>query len=104
MKQLVLNILEFSFKTCVKSFLVQGKQASLDILASNGYQEVVQEISELIERKVIKHELDIDFCKKILAMHGSKKVIEDHLDFLEDYNKQMENLDVKRHIRLQKPL
>jgi hypothetical protein len=69
-------------------------------MASNGYENVVDEITELIERGIVTNEFDIDFCKKLLAMHGSRPVIENHIHKLQDSIAQMEEMNVKRHIRL----
>jgi hypothetical protein len=104
MKHTILGILEFSLNTCLKTFLVEGEQECFDILVSNGYENVVEEICEMVERGLITNELDIDFCKKILAMHGSRKVLEDHIHNLEAKEAKMQEMNIRRAIRLQKPL
>lgn len=104
MKQTTLETLEFSLNTCMKTYLIEGQQPSFDILVSNGYPQVVDEVCELMERGIVTSEFDMDFCKKMLAMHGSKVVIEDHIHKLEDKHKSLEKMNVKRDIRLSKPL
>lgn len=97
-------MLEFALNTCVKTFLIEGEQKSFDILASNGYDTAFDEIVELIERGIVTSEFDTDFCKKLLAMHGSNPSIEAHILKLERKIKAMNDMDVRRAIKLQKPL
>jgi len=104
MKETILEILEFSLNTCLKTFLLEGKQDSFDILASNGYSKVVEEMEELIQRGIVTSEFDIDFCKKVLAMHGSRQVIEDYIHSQERSSKVLDDMNIRKSIRLQKPL
>jgi hypothetical protein len=102
MKDVTLGALEFSLNSCFKTFLVEGQQPAFDILATNHAEQsnIMSTIVEGMERGLITTEFEIDFCKKLLAMNGSRDVIEDHIHKLETINGKMEQMNVRRDIRL----
>lgn len=104
MKHLVLDLLEFSLNTCIKTFLIQGGQSSFKILAQNSYENVIDEVSDLIERGIAGEVFDIDFCKELMRVYGYKPNIEKFIKQQDEKNSLMARLGISRDIVLNKPL
>lgn len=104
MKHLVLDVLEFALNTCIKTFLIQGGQSCFQILATNSYEKVVEEVCDLIDREIVKEEFNAKFCSDLMKLYGHRPSLETYIRKLEDRFATLAKLRAEKDIILKKPL
>jgi acyl CoA:acetate/3-ketoacid CoA transferase alpha subunit len=102
--QIVTSAMYEGFNICVKTFVTEGGQPALEALVDSGCEDVVEEISDMVDRGLLDTEIDVDFLKKMLAMYGTNKVFEKKIIQKTKEAEFYKQRQIQEDIELSKPL